>query len=242
MNSLKILIVEDEFITGKSLETALSRIGYTISGYAMDADEAIEILEREEVDLAILDINLQGEKTGIWLAQYIQKHIHIPFIFLTAYGDEATVKEAMKTKPCGYLVKPFETVDLYTSIQTALINYTSRNKKEPHAQQSLLAKEALFIKEEHIFIKIKFREIQFIKAAGNYLEIHIGSKPRLIRKSMKDFMKELPDSGFLRVHKSFLINLEKVEQVGPNYLTIAQTEIPIASSVRPELLERLGIA
>ena len=92
-----------------------------------------------------------------------------------------------------------------------------------------------------MYIKVKFDEILFIKSAGNYLEVHTSEKMHLIRKSMKDFAKSLPESHFFRVHKSYVINLENVDQLGPNFLVIAQTEIPVAANVRSTLMRRLGI-
>ena len=123
-NPVRILIVEDEFITATDIKDNLEQMGYHITGLARDAAEACSILDQEETDLAILDINIQGDKDGIWIAKRINEHYKIPFIFLTSFGDERTVSSAIETKPYGYLVKPFERVDIYTSIEVALKNYS----------------------------------------------------------------------------------------------------------------------
>ena len=238
---MNILIVEDEFITGATLQTALERIGYDVSGHAMSAAEAIVILKEKPVDLAILDINIKGDKSGIWLGQFIQKHYDLPFIYLTAYGDEATVKKALETRPCGYLMKPFETVDIYTAIETGLINYASRGQKKVVNPQSLTSKDSLFLKEDHLFIKIRFDDIRYVRAAGNYLELQLAEKKHLIRSSMKEFIQQLPSQQFLRIHKSFLINLEKVTEVGPNFVHIGTESLPFTMNVKSELMRRLGI-
>jgi len=105
--NVRILIVEDEFVTLDLLRDYLEESGYEVSGDAMSADEAIKILEKGETDFAMLDINIKGDKNGIWVAEQIQKKYKIPFIFLTAFSDSATVKTAAGTHPYGYLVKPF---------------------------------------------------------------------------------------------------------------------------------------
>ena len=104
---VRILLVEDEFITRDSLREALEDMGYHISGEAMRAEQAIKILEEGKTDLAILDIHLKGELTGIWIGKQIQRDYHIPFIYLTAFGDKNTISEATQTAPAANLSKPF---------------------------------------------------------------------------------------------------------------------------------------
>ncbi|MGB0391187.1 MAG: response regulator, partial [Salibacteraceae bacterium] len=129
---VKIYIVEDEYITQAVLKNNVEEIGYTVVGMADNAEDAWEDLQNLDVDLALLDINLAGEKDGIWLAKQIRESIGIPFIFLTAYGDKATINTAVKTQPNGYLLKPFNEVDIYTAIEVALnnFNHAQANKEK----------------------------------------------------------------------------------------------------------------
>lgn len=105
-------------------------MGYEISGDAMNPREAIDVLERLDTDLAILDINLKSEQDGIWIAKEIRPNYHIPFIFLTAYSDKQTIQRAAEVNPYGYLVKPFSKADILASIEIALKNYEKEQKTE----------------------------------------------------------------------------------------------------------------
>ncbi|MFK5856751.1 MAG: response regulator [Bacteroidota bacterium] len=114
-------------MTLETLKTVLSEMEYKISGDAMTAKEAIAELKKGETDLAILDINIKGDKDGIWLAKQIREKYKIPFIFLTAFADDSTVKRAIDTEPYGFLVKPFNKVDVYTSVKVAVNNFAKQS-------------------------------------------------------------------------------------------------------------------
>ncbi len=238
---MNILIVEDEFITRAALKRSLTKMGYTICGEAPDAKTAIDILKNKIVDLAILDINIEGDKNGIWVADYIKTNYTIPYIFLTAHGDKSIVKEAMKSKPYGYLMKPFETVDVFTAIETSLVNFGYR-KKDEETEDAIISKDSLFIKEDHLFTKINYTEILYIKSFGNYLEINTKDKRHVVRDTLKNYEEKLPKSTFFRSHKTSIINLSHLANVGPNFVIINNLEIPLSERIRPELLQKLDIS
>lgn len=159
--SLQILVVEDEFITQKTIVNQLTEIGYGISGTAMSTEEGIEILKTEVVNFAILDINIKGEKDGIWLAHYIKENYSIPYIYLTAYSDDDTLSKALESEPYGYLVKPFQKADLLTSIEISVHNF---NKLNHHKEE-----DYLIVKHLEVYKKINLNNIQFIESDKNYL-------------------------------------------------------------------------
>ena len=172
-NKVNILIVEDEYITQETIRGALTELGYGVSGDAMNADEALAVLEKRETDLAILDVQIQGDRDGIWVAQKIREKYNIPFIFLTSNSDKRTVSQAALTKPNGYLVKPFNKADIFASIEIALKNFSASTQNQPvenlAENDALNFKEHLFLKEQHLFIKVNKTDILFIKSDGHYL-------------------------------------------------------------------------
>ncbi|MEQ9232274.1 MAG: response regulator, partial [Cyclobacteriaceae bacterium] len=101
---LKIMIVEDEMITAESILDMLEDYGYEVTGIHIRAEAALQAIEKEKPDLALLDIHLKGEKTGIWLAEQIRSSHKIPYVFLTSYADKATIEQATETHPFGYLL------------------------------------------------------------------------------------------------------------------------------------------
>ena len=245
-NRIRILIVEDEFITMQTLTSVLEEMDYVVSGDAMTADEAIKVLDKGETDLAILDINLKGKKDGIWLAGRIKEQYKIPFIFLTAFGDQATVRRAIDTEPYGYLVKPFNKVDIFTSIEVALKNYAKQDhsvseeaETEEEAEPYIMATDSLFIRDHYMYVKLKINDIMFIKSDKNYLEIFLPGKKHLVRGKLKDFMENLPREKFIQVHRSHVVNIDLVDSFGAGDVNIQGFKIPLGTAHKDELKKRL---
>lgn len=243
----RILVVEDEFITLDMLRDYLELSGYEISGDAMRADEAIDVLDRFDTDIAMLDINLKGEKDGIWIAEQIRKHYQIPFIFLTAYSDAATIKRATNTNPYGYLVKPFTQADVFSAIEVALKNYA----KEVHPFElpeqiwaeggELLINQYIFVKDNFTFRKVKIADVQFVQAFKNYLELHVQNHaPVLIRSTLQKFSEILPHDYFVQVNRSFVANVRFVEEITPTSILVGTRAIPLSKNYREAFVKRFN--
>jgi DNA-binding NarL/FixJ family response regulator len=123
MSGIKVLIVEDEPLIAKNIGMYLNNNDFEVSGIAYDSEEAFHQLKRQQPDFAILDINLESEKDGIEIAEYINQHHFIPFVYLTSYSDKETIERAKKTNPAGFIVKPFNEKTLYATIEIALSNH-----------------------------------------------------------------------------------------------------------------------
>lgn len=140
-SSLKILIVEDEWIIALDIKRHLSKLGYDVAGTANCAEKALELVAQTKPDLVLMDIYLQGETTGIEVAEVIRQQFNLPIIFLTAHTDEATLTEAITTHPNAYVAKPFEERDLSVAIQVALANHQAERaiqqalEKEKHLNE-----------------------------------------------------------------------------------------------------------
>jgi signal transduction histidine kinase len=124
----KILIVEDELIAADSLKIDLQKLGYCVTGIANSAQKTMKRLEEELPDLILMDIKLKGKDNGILLAEEIRQQYPIPIIYLTAYADPDTLKQATKTSPYGYLVKPYKLKDLSAVIEVAMQKYQDEQK------------------------------------------------------------------------------------------------------------------
>ena len=242
---ISILIVEDELIIAEDMANMLERMGYRITGSAMDADEATECLALEKPDLILLDINLGGKKDGIDLAGIINERFDVPFIFTTSHADAVTLERAKKVKPVNYLVKPFKAEQLYTAIEMAMFNLARPAQKdtsgEAEQEEGLIIKDALFIKDKYRYTKLPVSDILWIKAEGNYLEIHLLNRKELIRASLSSFLERLNRANFFRTHKSYAVNLDYLSRFEPTVVTILQEEIPITKAYADELIKRLHI-
>jgi len=125
MSEISILIVDDEPLIASDIADICKSAGYQVVDIAMSVGQALDNLKNKNIDLILLDINLQdAEADGIDLAKHIVQHSNLPFLFLTSYADKATLDRAKKTNPLGYIVKPFNSNQLISTIEIALHNYS----------------------------------------------------------------------------------------------------------------------
>ena len=115
-----IFIVEDDDIIARTIEWRLKKLGYEVSGRAVDGNDAVEAITRDQPDLVLMDISLPGDMDGISAADSIRKTSNVPIVYMTAWSDDDTLHLAKATHPSGYLVKPFEDKDLRVAIEMAL--------------------------------------------------------------------------------------------------------------------------
>jgi signal transduction histidine kinase len=120
MNKARILIVEDESIIALETQASLKTLGYEICAIVNSGADAIKNIDEKQADLILMDIHLKGDIDGIETAEIIQSNHHIPIVFLTAFSDEKVLDRAKRTKPCGYLLKPFKKQELKVAIEMAL--------------------------------------------------------------------------------------------------------------------------
>ncbi|NNC83686.1 MAG: response regulator transcription factor [Flavobacteriales bacterium] len=123
MKKVEILIVEDEPLVAEDIAGHLEMLDFGIAGIVHSGEEAVDYLKSNDPDAALLDITLAGEMDGIEVAQFINEHNNIPFVFLTSHADRGTIERVKETRPGGYLVKPFDEHDLLTSMEMALNNH-----------------------------------------------------------------------------------------------------------------------
>lgn len=241
MSQVKVLIVEDEILIADNIADTLTDLGYCVFEPASSYNEAIESIESEKPDIAILDIQMPGKRNGVDLAMTINENYHFPFIFLTSNSDKLTLEQAKKVEPLAYLVKPFNRKELYTSIELALYNYSKRREKVLD-QDNLIIKNALFIKQNKTFVRLDFEQILYLRSDHIYLDIHtLDGKKYTVRGSLNDYINKL-DLSFFRSHRSCIVNLQHLAEIKHNTLSICQVEeeLPIGKKQRDELIERLN--
>lgn len=128
MSKARILVVEDEGLTGVYIEKTLNDLGYTVTSVEFSGEEAIEKAALDRPDLVLMDIKLQGEIDGIQAAEEIRNLYDIPVIYLTAHSDEVSLQRAKVTEPFGYVIKPFESRELHSVIEMGLYKHEMENK------------------------------------------------------------------------------------------------------------------
>ena len=228
---LKILIIEDELIIADFLKTLIENKGYKVLAIAIDHNEALVAIEKLKPNLILLDINLNSTINGIEIAHIINTKYKIPFVFTSSYSDPITLERVATTNPYNYLVKPYKEEQLYTILKLAEQNNIANQKN---------IQNAIFIKEGNKYQKIEMKEILWIKADGNYLELHTQNRVQLIRSTLASFTNSLNNS-FIRIHKSYVVNVAYITNVDGNRVIIAEEKIPLSKMYKDQLFEKLNI-
>lgn len=240
MSKIKILVVEDEIIIADNICETLSDLGYDALEPAISYSQAMEILETEKPDIAILDIQLSGKKDGVDIAWKIKEDYNIPFVFLTSNSDINTIDRVKKLDPPAFLVKPFNKEELFASIEIALHNFVKSDINQ-ESEINLIIKDSIFVKTKSAFEKIKFDDILFLKSDHVYIEIITKSnKVFVVRASMTSFLEKLPEN-FFRTHRSYIVNLDFLDFFSSSTVKIGDNEIPIGKVYRDELLKKIKI-
>lgn len=249
MSKVRVLVIEDESIVSKDIQHSLKRLGYAIAGAAATGEKALQLADEEKPDIVLMDIMLKGDMNGIEAAEIVRREHNIPVIFLTAYADEATLAKAKITEPYGYIIKPFKEIDLHTSIEMAL--YKHKKEKEVEKERDLLYSlvegkeqhEFIFVKANAKLVKLRLSDIYFVEALKDYVVINTSEKRYTIHSTMKDIEKKLGDDNFIRVHRSFIVRLDKIASIEYPNLQLEKDKklIPIGGSYKDDLVKKINL-
>jgi len=238
MSTYNILVVEDDPEIAESLSDMLEILNHKVVGIAESFEKAIYYLSSENIDIALLDIQLKGDKNGIDVAEKIKSDFKVPFIFTTAYADKETIKQASQHSPYGYIVKPYGMKDINAGIEIAIQNH--HNFKDD-SNGGVLNSESLFVKSNSRIIRINLKEILYVEAKGDYAIFKTTEKGYIVATTFKNVEDKLDPNLFVRVHRSFIVNIDKVVDIEENNLVINDHVIPISRSQKPNLLNKLNM-
>ncbi len=245
----KILIVEDEAIVAKDISVCLEKIGYEVIATFSKGEKALHFLKENKPDLVLMDIMLAGNISGIEASAEIKKKHDIPVVFLTAYADEKTIERAKVTEPYGYVIKPFKEIDLRTSIEMALYKFKKEKEKlsgieSSSFKNSPISSDYIYVKSNSKLVKVQNSNILFVEALKDYVIIHTDKERFTIHSTMKDIEKKLPEDIFMRVHRSYILNLNKINSIDSSIVNIEKSDkkIPIGGSYKDSLFKRLNLA
>ena len=192
---------------------------------------------------------LKGKINGIEASEKIRKEQNIPIIYLTAYADENTLSKAKITEPYAYIIKPYKEIDLHTSIEMALYKHSKELEilKERDMLYNIVENkdntEYIFVKSKSRLIKLNTNDVIYIEALKDYVVINTSAARYTIHSTMKDIQKKMPEDKFLRVHRSYIVNLNKISEIeSPNLILEGNKKIiPIGGSFREGLLSKINL-
>ena len=238
---IKIFIVEDEMIIAANISLQLTNLGYEVTGIVPRGEEALLHIQENKPDIVLLDINLKGNIDGIETAELIQKEHSIPIIYLTANADEVHFNRAKKTNPHAFISKPFKKLDLQRAIELTVnrLQIEQGIVEDEENSVSFILSDCIFVKHHEKMVKIVIKDILYIEAERNYSCIHSKGKDYLLVTTLKNIDMKLPVAHFLRIHRSFIVNISQIDEVASSHVVIGKKAIPISKPLRKELMKRL---
>jgi len=238
----KILIVEDEMIIGANISLQLSKLGYEVTGIVSRGEEAISHVRQSRPDIVLMDIQLKGALDGIETVNQMHRENNIPVIYLTANADEENFERAKSTNPYAFISKPFKKLDLQHAIDLTMgrIHKNGADKEEEETCISpFIQSDSIYVRRNEKMIKILIKDIYYFEADRNYCKIYSKNKECLLVMTLKEINDRLPPEHFLRIHRSFIINLSHVDEVAGTHIVIGKKAVPLSKTLRKELLDRL---
>ena len=230
---MKCIIVDDNKMARMALKQLVSQLSNVdLVAECNDAVEALDILNSSQVDLLLLDIEMPG-MTGLDLIKKLGNTKPL-IIFTTAKKDYAV--EAFELNVIDYLIKPIALPRLKQAIDKAQEALDS-NKQEVKVEEQ----EFVFVKDNGILKRIAIDDILFLEAMGDYVKVHTLQKFHVVHATLKSIEEKLPSSKFLRVHRSYIVAINKIDYIQEGTISIGKTSIPVADTHKSNLNKRLNL-
>lgn len=243
MKKKRVLIIEDEPIIAADLQDRLTDLGYEVMANVCSGEEALEEVRYATPDLILMDVHLSGTLDGVETALRIRETINAPLIFLTSNSDEATFQRARQAKPLAFISKPFRGRDLAHAIELAIGRASPDQPSAaaadyPVREDSTRAtKDRLFIKVKERLIRLMLSDILYLEADDYYCKVYTEDNDYLATKTLKKLSEQLPpEAPFFRCHRSYVVNLDRITEIGDLYVFFGKRKVPLSRSKRAEIL------
>jgi DNA-binding LytR/AlgR family response regulator len=241
---IKILIVETEMISGAKISMQLTDLGYEVTGILSRGEDALLYAEENRPDIVILDIHLKGNMDGIETAARLQQMEHVSIIFLTANSDETTINRAKLTRPHAFISKPFRQLDLQRAIELA-VSHIGRYSLEDVPSNIMedgfhvILNDRIFVRHKDRMVKVLLADILYVEADRNYCRIHTRNKEYVLSITLKVMEEKVPSRLFIRIHRSYIVNIAQVDEVMEDDVIVAGKTIPLGAGMREMLMKSL---
>lgn len=237
MNKLNVIIVDDEPLALDVLETFVGQVSdLNLIKRCNNAFEANEAINNHHVDLIFLDIQMP-QLTGI---DFLKSLTHPPMvIFTTAYSNYAI--EGFELDAVDYLLKPISFERFLKAVNRAIENHRSQTSVSPEEADE---KDYIFIKADKKLVRVKFEDIVYIEGLKDYVIIRLDASRVITLQTMKSLEDKLPMQKFKRIHRSFIVNVDKIEAIVGNMVEVIEKgqpkHLPIGKNYRDELLDMIN--
>lgn len=228
------LVVDDEPLAAALISSYVKRTPFlTLAGEVHSAEDALEAISKNGVELVFLDIHLP-RLSGTQLAQLLPENVKV--VFTTAYSDHAL--EGFKLDAVHYLLKPIS----YDEFLHAAIRAQKLLRTVPEKTEHIIKTDSFItVKSEYRLIRIPVSDIDYIEGLKDYVKIYLSDNPKAVLSlmSIKSLEDMLPEDSFMRVHRSFIVNMAKVRVIERNCIIMDERAIPVSDSYRKSFMERI---
>lgn len=237
------MIVEDEELAADRLEMQIEKLGHEVFATVDNSEDALESIRDEQPDLILMDVNIEGEYDGIELADLIHEKYLIPVLFISSLEDERTFKRISRTNPVGFLIKPCSDIQLQRSIQLVVsqLEQSTPPEMEVSSEAGHEIEEFIFIKKRNSLIKVPIDDIFYLEADGRYCQIYTRDQKYLVRIPLKDMFSKLARDYFIQTHRSFVVNLKKIQSLDleQDVILMENRTVPLSRREKDKVLKCL---
>lgn len=248
---ISLLLIEDEAVLALDLRATLQAEGYAVVGIAPSGPRALELFEQHpEIGGVLCDIHLQGPWDGIETARRLLAVRPVPLIYLTALADQATLDQALTTGPAAYLPKPVSVASLRAALALALHHIARPAPAAPPTAAPEPTADALtrdtilqlddhvFIKDNHQFVRIPLADILLLEADNTYTALRTPTRKYALRLTLGAVLERLHFAQLVRVHRSFAVNIQRVDSFSEAEATVAGQTVPLGRQYREAFLKQ----
>lgn len=226
---IRCIAIDDEPLALQQMESYIGKIPYLeLVAKCQNAEQAQEVINDDRIDAIFCDINMP-ELNGL---DFVKSLANPPMVvFTTAYSEYAV--DGFKLDAVDYLLKPFGLDDFKKAAEKVKKRYDAMKSTQEVSRVD--EDDAIFLKTEYKIVRINIRDIRYVEAMSEYLRIYLDdvARPIIVLLSMKKMEERLPVSTFMRVHRSFIINLKKIKEISKSRIMLGEdVEVPIGDSYR----------
>jgi DNA-binding LytR/AlgR family response regulator len=237
---MKVLITENDQLYAGALEVLLKDMGHQVVAIADNAQQALRLIKATQPDLLLSGIHLKGENDGVYVAEKLrEQQQNTPVIFVTSSQDTQVFERAKHTNPFAYITKPVDKTNLLRTVELAFYRHT----QHPHENKlnTASSSEHFFVKVGRQLRRIHIPSIYYIEVDRKYSTIALEHDQLKTRMPLQQLALKLPNCLFLKVHKSYMVNLQKIDEVDMDgeMIKVGRHQIPLSRRHKKELIQKL---
>jgi DNA-binding LytR/AlgR family response regulator len=233
MSPIRCIVVDDEPLARKGMLEYIGHVDFlNVVGVFENAQQVYAMLNEVETDLMFLDVEMP-KLSGI---DFLRSLKHAPMVIITTAYQEYAL-EGYELDVVDYLVKPVSLPRFLKAVNKAKDLF--RSQQAPAYESAGEINDHFFVKENSRFIKVHYRDVLFAEALQNYVAIHLHDRKLITYITMAILEKQFPSSQFMRIHKSYIVALSRIESMEGNMVTIGKTSIPVSRNMKDELMQKV---